>query len=520
MTLTRRDFLARGSRLGLGVLGGSLLGAPAIVMAEARRPQVVSGAMSGDMLDDRAMLWGQADRPARMWLEVADNPEFRGARTLPSLDVLPDTDLIGKVDATGLGGRDTLHYRLRFAALGDERAVSEPVTGRLRLPPRQPRDVRFVWSGDVVGQGWGIDESRGGMRIFETMRRQQPDFFIHSGDSVYADGPLEETVDLGGGELWRNRVTPAKRKVAETLAEYRGQHAYNRLDVNYRRFTAEVPMLAQWDDHATLNNWYPGEILDDPRYTETNVSLLAARARRAFLEYAPIRLAPDAPQRIYRRFAYGPGLEVFMLDMRSYRGPNSHNRQDTASDDTAFLGETQFAWLRRALRESTATWKVIAADMPIGLNVPDGDNFDAVANGDDGQPLGRELELARLLKAIRDDGIRNVVWLTADVHYTAAHHYAPERAAFRQFAPFWEFVTGPLNAGTYGPNTLDATFGPEVVFSKAPPDGQSNLPPSAGYQFFGQVDLDGESEALTVTLKDMDGTALYRKMLEPQRAPA
>ncbi|WP_425388824.1 alkaline phosphatase D family protein [Corynebacterium lactis] len=37
----------------------------------------------------------------------------------------------------------------------------------------------------------------------------------------------------------------------------------------------------------------------------------------------------------------------------------------------------------------------------------------------------------------------NVVWLTADVHYTAAYHYSPERAQFTDFAPFWEFVSAP-----------------------------------------------------------------------------
>ena len=133
--------------------------------------------------------------------------------------------------------------------------------------------------------------------------------------------------------------------------------------------------------------------------------------------------------------------------------------------------------------------------MPIGLIV--WDDFraqrgaEAVAQGDDGPPLGRELEIAGLLRFIRDNDIANVVWLTADVHYTAAHYYDPNRAQFQEFAPFWEFVSGPLNAGTFGPNPLDATFGPQVVFQKAPPAGQFNLPPSAGLQFFGQVDIDG-----------------------------
>ena len=74
-----------------------------------------------------------------------------------------------------------------------------------------------------------------------------------------------------------------------------------------------------------------------------------------------------------------------------------------------------------------------------------------MANGDGGPPLGRELEIADLLRFLRKERVRNVVWITGDVHYAAAHHYHPERARFTDFDPFWEFVAGPLHAGTFGP---------------------------------------------------------------------
>ncbi|MGE0038400.1 MAG: alkaline phosphatase D family protein, partial [Xanthobacteraceae bacterium] len=166
------------------------------------------------------------------------------------------------------------------------------------------------------------------------------------------------------------------------------------------------------------------------------------------------------------------------------------------------------------------TWKVIAADMPIGLVVPyDSDRkwgFEGVAQGD-GPARGRELEIADLLAFIKRAGIRNTVWLTADVHYTAAHYYDPNRAVFQDFEPFWEFVSGPLHAGTFGPNRLDNTFGPQLRFIKAPGEGQGqNLPPSEGLQFFGQVAIDGASEVMTVTLKDVEDRALWSVNLEPR----
>jgi alkaline phosphatase D len=105
------------------------------------------------------------------------------------------------------------------------------------------------------------------------------------------------------------------------------------------------------------------------------------------------------------------------------------------------------------------------------------------------------------------------VLLTADVHYTAAHHHDPARAAIGGFDPFWEFVSGPLNAGGFGPNALDATFGPRVVFAEAPPT--PNASPADGYQFFGHVTIDARSRVMTVTLRDIDGHERFSVDLEP-----
>ncbi len=104
------------------------------------------------------------------------------------------------------------------------------------------------------------------------------------------------------------------------------------------------------------------------------------------------------------------------------------------------------------------------------------------------------------------------MWITADVHYAAAHHYDPSRAAFTDFDPFWEFVAGPIAAGTFGPNELDATFGPEVVFSKSA--DRANESPRVGNQFFGHVAIDADG-ALTVSLRDLSGAVLWSKVLEP-----
>ncbi|MET8309521.1 alkaline phosphatase D family protein [Micromonospora sp. NPDC005173] len=510
--LDRRTLLRAGLVAGAGVAGGGLLGGAGANAAPAWRPAgrpvLTHGVQSGDVTADSALVWTRADRPGRMLVEVSRRPDFRGARQLRGPVLAPTGDFTGKVRLRGLPDAERLHYRVRVESLERHGLVSEPLTGSLTTAPgrHRRRDVRFVWTGDVVGQGWGIAPDFGGMSIFKAMRETRPDFFLCSGDTVYADGPLVESVTLPDGQIWRNLVTPEKSKVAETLAEYRGQFAYNLLDEHLRAFAATVPQINQWDDHEVLNNWYPGEILDDSRYTEQRVDVLAARARQAFNEWLPVPV--DGP--MYRRLSYGPLLDVFVLDMRTYKDANDGNTY--ADPKRGLLGREQREWLIRELKRSRATWKVIANDLPIGVVVPDGPGAqEGVAQGDPGAPAGRELEFAEVLRATHRAGVTGMVFLTADVHYTAAHHYDPSRAAVGDFTPFWEFVSGPAHAGAFGPNALDGTFGPQAAFVHAPP--RANTSPAEGFQHFGEVSIDGESAALTVHLRDRDGAALWSTTL-------
>ncbi|ESR25638.1 alkaline phosphatase D family protein [Lutibaculum baratangense] len=520
---SRRRFLAGATAAGgaLALMPGGLF-APRISRA-ADRPVLTHGLQSGDVGPDRAVLWTRADRPAKVVFEWSTTESFREVNRLPALDALPESDFTVKILAEGLPADQEIFYRARTMDLAEINVEGEPLVGRLRTAPASLRDISFVWSGDTAGQGWGIDESRGGMKGYATMHGHRPDFFIHSGDNVYADGPMKEEVELPDGSVWKNVMIEEKAKVAETLEEFRGQYKYNLMDRNVREMYAEVPVLTQWDDHEVTNNWSSVKALAaDERYGVKSIELLAARAARAFHEYMPIATTFAEPQRVYRKVPYGPLLDVFFLDMRTYRGPNTANDQGEEGSETVFLGTEQLDWLKRELTASRATWKVIAADMPIGLIVNDkladgSTGSEAIAQGH-GEPLGRELEIAGLLSFIKHANVKNVVWLTADVHYTAAHYYNPDKARFQDFAPFWEFVSGPIHAGTFGPNELDDTFGPELRFVKAPEDGQVNLPPSAGLQFFGQVDIAADTRVMTVTLRDTDDTALWSTDIEPELA--
>ncbi|MEV4443518.1 alkaline phosphatase D family protein [Streptomyces sp. NPDC049577] len=496
--------------------GGALpLAAGAPALARSGRPSADWGVRTGDVTATSGLVWVRSDRRARMVVETSATESFRNARRWVGPVLGPDTDFTGTTALRGLPPGEQVHYRVLLADPDDPRRAGRPVCGTFRTAPAHRQDVRFVWSGDLAGQGWGINPDRGGYRIFERMRALRPDFFLCSGDNIYADNPIPATVALPDGGVWRNVTTEEKAKVAETLAEFRGAFRYNLLDDNLRRFNAEVPAVVQWDDHEVHNNWYPGQILDDARYTEKRTDVLAARSLRAFSEYFPLStLRPDGDGRVYRVLRHGPLLDVFVLDMRTFRNANSPGRQP--DDAQGILGARQLAWLKRELSRSRAVWKVIASDMPLGLVVADGPaNVEAIAQGDPGAPLGRELQIAELLRHIKHHRITGTLWLTADVHYTSAQHYEPERAAFQDFAPFWEFVSGPLNAGGFPAVRLDGTFGPRQVFVKAP--ATANVPPGQGSQFFGEVSIDADGGELTVRLRDEDGAVLFTKVLQPGR---
>lgn len=468
-------------------------------------PEPRWGVQSGDVTANEAVVWSRADRPSSLVVEWDVTPAFSHPRRAAPVAVNEDGDLVGKVRLTGLPAGSIVHYRARFEA---ERA-SDWVVGSLRTAPSARAPVVFAWSGDTVGQGWGIDPSRGGLRAYATLLERAPHFFLHCGDAIYADGPLTPVIDTPDGP-WKNLVVPAKTHVAESLDDYRGAFLYPRHCRHVRAMHAAVPVYHVWDDHEVRDNWFPGQVLADARYTERDVSTLALRARRAMFEHTPTLRAPSSP--MYRRLSWGPLLDVLLLDGRSHRTPNWPR-----PEREKFFGDEQMAWLADELSRSKALWKVIATDMPLGLRIlekeADGTlGSDGVADQRDGAPGGREEEIARLLTHLHARGVKNVVWLCADVHYAAALRYDPARAAHKTMSPFWEFVAGPMHALAFPRGPLDATFGPEIAFAtEEPRDGGT---PAEGRQYFGvgQIDATG---ALTVTLVDARGRDLHVQRLAP-----
>jgi alkaline phosphatase D len=490
--ITRRTFLG-------GSLASAAMACGRGPMIKTKLPAITHGVASGDPESGRALVWSRCSEPARMIVEWDTSDQFAGARRIAGDIVAPARDHCGTVELTGLPDAQTIFYRVRFEREA-ARGASAWSVGKLHTP--KANSVRVAWTGDTCGQGFGRDPDHG-LRGFEAIRAVKPDLMINSGDLMYADNPILAEVKLADGRVWKNITNERVARVAQELDDFRARFAYNYEDEHYRTLAAEVGVIAQWDDHETHNNWFPGQQLVDNRYTERDASKLAAFARQAMFEWVPLRSGP-----VHRVIHHGPLLDVFVLDCRAFRTPNSPN----TGDDRMF-GTPQVDWLLGALSGSQARWKVIACDQPIALAIDDGPNdWEGFANNDPGPPKGREKELARLLTGIKDRQVANTIWVTADVHYTAAHHFDPKRAANVDFTPFWEFVAGPIHAGNFGPNDLDATFGPAVKFQwGTPAPDVEMLSPLDGKQSFGTLEL--FRDAAIVRFHDLDGRELYRTEL-------
>src|SRR5689334_7530030 len=108
---TRRSVLRGGLVVGAGVAGASLAARPAAAFVRRGRPAFTHGIQSGDVGARDGIVWARADRPARMYVEVSDRPDFRGARRVRGPVLTPDTDLTGKTWVRDLEPGSDVYYR-------------------------------------------------------------------------------------------------------------------------------------------------------------------------------------------------------------------------------------------------------------------------------------------------------------------------------------------------------------------------------------------------------------------------
>ena len=480
--------------------------------------QITHGIASGDVTDQSAIIWSRVnDQPAKMNVEYDTNANFTNplSKTAQAnsttdftahakLDRLkPDTQYYYRVWFTGsdIDNNNNSEIRSDLSAIPD--IADQVEIGTFRTAPSanmtsNSSAISFIWGADLGGQNYCRNANEGGYSIFKSMLSLNADFFIANGDMIYADGacpaqgPIFNNSTNNQTITWTNIPGDFKsladpsvdwNNVTEVRSLFLEHWKYNRNDTYFKEFLRNVSMYSQWDDHEIINDfgskWPYWNLFSVDREGYPN---LVKEGTNAFLYYSPLDsnsnkdnnyTVNDSNKRIFRSFNWGKDLDLFIIDARSYRSQN--HIADAPDSNKTLLGDEQLQWLRQELSNSNATWKVISSDVPI--SIPTGSNAsilgrDGWANGNETSNYsyytGFERELTDLFKLIDEQNIKNVIFITTDVHFPAFIRYNFDLNNDGNMTEIYELVSGPLSAFRLGVPfpILDDTFDPALLYGE------------------------------------------------------
>lgn len=290
----------------------------------------------------------------------------------------------------------------------------------------------------------------GGYGIFGAIAAKQPEVMLWLGDNIYLREP-----DWGtrSGYLHRythTRSTPEMQQLLRIGAHY-----------------------AIWDDHDFGPNDADGSWIN------------GAVALECFDLFWPNpTCGASGVTGAVTSFSYADA-DFFLLDDRTHR-----TRADLKTSPTALLGEAQLDWLIRALKYSDAAFKVVA----IGSQVL---NSAAIYETYANYPAERD----RLLKRIEDEGIRGVVFLTGDRHFTEL-----SALELKDGRKLYDLTCSPLTSGVHKPNETNVHRVEGTVVE------QRNF---ATLSFSGKR----KERVMTIRVFDAEGQLLWERPINEERKP-
>jgi alkaline phosphatase D len=251
-----------------------------------------------------------SDAMATAWADVAEPDDFHHQFRLSGL--CPATVYSYSVETTGPGGSPR-HGAFR---------------GKFKTAPLPdaPAEQRFCV---MTCQAYHDRDHKDGHNIYPAMGALDPDFVVFTGDNVYYDSerPRAESIPLARHHWQRMFSLPRQVELLRNVASY-------------------------WekDDHDTVDNdSWPGWKLGDLTFAQGQAII--------FRQQVP--LGAEGPS--YRTFRRGRDLQIWLTDGRDFRSPN--NQPD--GPKKTIWGAEQKEWLKRTLKESDATWKVLISPTPL-----------------------------------------------------------------------------------------------------------------------------------------------------------
>ncbi|MCB0521408.1 MAG: alkaline phosphatase D family protein [Lewinellaceae bacterium] len=330
------------------------------------------GVASGDPLPDAVILWtrvtphspkiggnGATENIEVAW-EMALDESFAHIEASGSAQTSAKKDFTVKVDVGGL--LPNTHYCYRFKAFGETSIVGRTKTAAKTYRPNENPAPFFTKNQNKPTNGLQQPQLRlavvscnnyeagyfnGFARIAEI---PDLDAVVHLGDYIYEYGPGE----YGDTSLHRSHL-PAKE--ITTLQDYRTRYAQYRLDPDLRAAHQMHPFICVWDDHEIANNAYAEGAENHQPEKEGGFALRKNAATQAYYKWLPVREGKT----VYRQFSFGGLADLFMLDERvAGRSAPETSRHRAKHDETrTMLGKEQLEWLKKGMKNSQATWKII-----------------------------------------------------------------------------------------------------------------------------------------------------------------
>jgi alkaline phosphatase D len=481
-------------RVALGLVTGLVLVASAGAGNAARTP-FSYGVTAGEVTSTSAILWTRAPKPGRVTLLVTS----QGGRTITRVvNAVTANDLTVQVRVAGL--RPGTRHTYCFSTVTKESCSS------LSTAPRATADasVRFAVSGDADATH-GLDGAPAFNRfqVYGRMAAERNDFNINLGDTIYSDSEVANA--------------PVARTVPQKWLKYRLGLALTGL----QRLRASAPLYSHWDDHEFVNDF------SQPEHGEE----IFRAGVKAFRDYSPV--AYSSQLGLYRSVRWGKNLELFFLDERSFRSakatqacgrdlaptaPQSVRRafatlapsltSPVSAECTAaltdptrtMLGARQYAAFTRAIRASSATWKVIVNEVPI-------QQYYALPYD---RWEGYAAEREKLLRFLQAD-VKNVAFLTTDSHANFVNEVRYRTLGGQpESSGIWEVVTGPVATNTFA-KEIDQFLGAKgsgtaiaaLFFKPQPPQGVGMQCAAIDVYSYAQVTV--TARRLTVAMKDAQG---------------
>jgi alkaline phosphatase D len=416
MPLTRRHFLKQAAPL---TLAPFLPRCNDEVEPGGPDSYFLHGVASGDPLAGAVILWtrvtldrleGSAGAGSEEALEsvtvawrVGLDPELTREVAAGRVTTDASLDYTVKIDVDGLEPNTTYYYQ--FGVLDQLSAVGRTKT----LPVGNVERLRFAVAACA-------SYAHGFFNAYRSIaERSDLDLVLHLGDYIY------EYADQGFGlPTSVGRVLDPPHEIS-TLADYRRRHAHYKRDLDLQEVHRQHPFLLVWDDHEFANDAYRDGAQNHQPESEGEWQARKASALQAYYEWMPVRpVLPDQLERIYRGVSCGDLCDIMILDTRligrdaQLADPCSPALLDP---ERSLLGPEQEAWLVGELDRSQAQgtrWRLIGQQVMFGQlqNPLLGPGCVLTTDQWDGYGASRE----RVLLALEQGSIDNVVFLTGDIH--------------------------------------------------------------------------------------------------------